>query len=112
MRGPDLHADALRQLDCFVAIIRGCSNGWRTPKTFLPDIIDTRLRDKPGEVRAGLGQVHSADELRRLLAAIGERIDTLEAQFRLYPTTTQTFTERYLIGARTVEERADYWIIR
>jgi CRISPR-associated protein Cas2 len=56
--------------------------------------------------------VRSADELRRLRAAIRERIDTLEDQVRLYPTNTQTFAERYIIGARTVEERADYWIVR
>jgi hypothetical protein len=48
----------------------------------------------------------------RLRAAIRERIDNLEDQVRRYPTTTQTFAERYIIGARTVEERADYWIVR
>jgi CRISPR-associated protein Cas2 len=31
---------------------------------------------------------------------------------RLYPTTPQTLNERYIIGARVVEERADYWIVR
>jgi len=31
---------------------------------------------------------------------------------RVYPTTTRTFAERYIIGARTVEERSDYWIVR
>jgi CRISPR-associated protein Cas2 len=56
--------------------------------------------------------VGSVDELRRLCAAIRERIDTLEDQVRLCPTNAQTFAERYFIGARTVEERADYWIIR
>ena len=44
--------------------------------------------------------------------AIRERIDTLEDQVRLYPTNVRTFAERYIIGARTVEERADYWIVR
>ncbi|MGH3903053.1 MAG: CRISPR-associated endonuclease Cas2 [Pseudonocardiaceae bacterium] len=28
------------------------------------------------------------------------------------PTTSQTFSQRYIIGARTVEERSDYWIVR
>jgi hypothetical protein len=37
---------------------------------------------------------------------------TLEDQVRLYPTSAQTFAERYIIGARTIEERADYWIVR
>jgi hypothetical protein len=39
-------------------------------------------------------------------------IDPLEDQVRIYPTTSQTFSQRYIIGARTVEERSDYWIVR
>lgn len=42
--------------------------------------------------------------------ALRERIDPLEGQVRLYPTTAQTFAERYIIGARTIEERSDYRI--
>ena len=45
-------------------------------------------------------------------AQLRERIDPLEDQVRVYPTTTRTFAERYIIGARTVEERSDYWIVR
>lgn len=86
------------------------------------DITDDRRREDVAMLLSGYGprvqlsvfecEVRSADELRRLRAAIRERIDTLEDQVRLYPTTTQTFAERYIIGARTVEERADYWIVR
>jgi CRISPR-associated protein Cas2 len=36
----------------------------------------------------------------------------LEDQVRIYPTTRQTYAERHVIGARTVEERADYRIVR
>ncbi len=53
----------------------------------------------------------SAEELRKLRAELRKRIDTLEDQVRLYPTTEQTFGERCILGARAVEERADYWII-
>ncbi len=57
-------------------------------------------------------ETRSTDELRSLRAVLRERIDPLEDQVRLYPTTSQTFAERYIIGARTVEERSDYWIVR
>ena len=40
--------------------------------------------------------------LGRPRAAISEHIDTLEGQFGPYPTTTQTFALRYLIGARAI----------
>jgi len=39
-------------------------------------------------------------------------IDPMDDQVRIYPTTTQTFSQRYILGARTVEERSDYWIVR
>ena len=57
-------------------------------------------------------EVRGTQELRNLRAALRERIDPLEGQVRLYPTTSQTFSDRYIIGARTVEERSDYWIVR
>ena len=86
------------------------------------DITDDRRREDVAMLLSGCGprvqlsvfecEVRSVDELRRLRAAIRERIDTLEDQVRLYPTSVQTFAERYIIGARTVEERADYWIVR
>jgi hypothetical protein len=34
------------------------------------------------------------------------RVDSLEDQVRLYPTTSQTFAERDILGARTVEEQS------
>jgi len=57
-------------------------------------------------------EVLDADALRDLRAALRARIDTLEDQVRLYPTTAATFSERYILGARVVEERSDYWIVR
>lgn len=57
-------------------------------------------------------EVRSTDELRRLRRELRARIDTLTDQVRIYPTDAQTFAERVIIGARTVEERADYWIVR
>jgi CRISPR-associated protein Cas2 len=57
-------------------------------------------------------EVRNQGALRDLRAKLRDRIDTLEDQVRLYPTTAATMAERYIIGARTVEERADYWIVR
>ncbi len=86
------------------------------------DIVDDRRREDVATLLSGYGprvqlsvfecEVHSTDELCRLRAEIRARIDTLEDQVRLYPTTSQTFGQRYIIGARTVEERQDYWIVR
>jgi CRISPR-associated protein Cas2 len=86
------------------------------------DIADDRRREDVASLLSGFGprvqlsvfecQVRSAEELRRLRAHLRKRIDPLEDQVRLYPTTEQTFAERYIIGARVVEERADYWIVR
>jgi CRISPR-associated protein Cas2 len=45
---------------------------------------------------------HRREDVAMLLSGYGHA----------YPTATQTFAERYIIGARTVEERADYWIVR
>jgi CRISPR-associated protein Cas2 len=67
------------------------------------DIIDDRRREDVAMLLSGYGprvqlsvfecEVRSADELRRLRAAVRERIDTWEDQVRLYPTTTQTSDE-------------------
>lgn len=86
------------------------------------DIVDDRRREDVAMLLSGYGprvqlsvfecEVRSTDELRVLRASIRERIDPLEDQVRVYPTTNETFSERVIIGARTVEERSDYWIVR
>lgn len=86
------------------------------------DIVDDGRREDVARLLSGHGprvqlsvfecEVRGAEELRALRAALRECIDPLEDQVRLYPTTSRTFAERYIIGARTVEERSDYWIVR
>jgi CRISPR-associated protein Cas2 len=86
------------------------------------DIADDGRRENVAALLSGFGPrvqlsvfeclVRSRDELRELRADLRKRIDPLEDQIRLYATTEQTFRERYIIGARVVEERSDYWIVR
>ncbi|MGH3804323.1 MAG: CRISPR-associated endonuclease Cas2 [Pseudonocardiaceae bacterium] len=86
------------------------------------DIVDDGRREDVASLLSGYGprvqlsvfecQVRSQTELQALRADLRTLIDPLEDQVRIYPTTTQTFSERYIIGARTVEERSDYWIVR
>ncbi len=86
------------------------------------DIVDDSRREDVASLLSGYGprvqlsvfecQVRSQTELQTLRADLRGLIDPLEDQVRIYPTTTQTFSERYIIGARTVEERSDYWIVR
>ena len=86
------------------------------------DIVDDTRREDVASLLSGYGprvqlsvfecQVRSQTELQSLRAQLRALIDPLEDQVRIYPTTTQTFYERYILGARTVEERSDYWIVR
>jgi len=57
-------------------------------------------------------EARSLDALRKLKADLRSTIDTLEDQVRLYPMSSPGMAERSIIGARVVEERADYWIVR
>ncbi|WP_368862481.1 CRISPR-associated endonuclease Cas2 [Frankia sp. Mgl5] len=57
-------------------------------------------------------EVRDQHEMRELRGELRDRIDPLEDQVRIYPTDQRTFAERYILGARTVEERSDYRIIR
>jgi CRISPR-associated protein Cas2 len=86
------------------------------------DITDDQRREDVAVLLSGYGprvqlsvfecECRTTDELRDLRARLRDLIDPLEDQIRLYPTTTSTFAQRYILGARTVEERADYWIVR
>ncbi|GAA4409858.1 CRISPR-associated endonuclease Cas2 [Actinokineospora soli] len=86
------------------------------------DIVDDRRREDVAMALSGYGprvqlsvfecDVPTTAELHRLRARLRELIDPLEDQVRMYPTDTTTYNQRYIIGARTVEERSHYWIIR
>lgn len=86
------------------------------------DITDDGRREDVAALLSGYGprvqlsvfecEVADADGARELRAVLRQRIDPLVDQVRIYPTTQATLSERYILGARTVEERADYWIVR
>lgn len=86
------------------------------------DIVDDGRREDVASLLSGYGprvqlsvfecQVSSQTGLQTLRADLRKLIDPLEDQVRIYPTTSETFSQRYIIGARTVEERSDYWIVR
>ncbi|MGH4016430.1 MAG: CRISPR-associated endonuclease Cas2 [Pseudonocardiaceae bacterium] len=86
------------------------------------DIVDDGRREDVASLLSGYGprvqlsvfecEVRSQVDVQALRAGLRALIDPLEDQVRIYPTTSQTFSQRYIIGARTVEERSDYWIVR
>jgi len=86
------------------------------------DITDDQRREDVAALLSGYGprvqlsvfecEVRDADEMHQLRTHLRDRIDPLEDQVRIYPTSQDTFAERAILGARTVEERADYWIVR
>jgi len=86
------------------------------------DITDDDRREEVAALLSGYGprvqlsvfecEVADAEEAGTLRAALRDRIDPLVDQVRIYPTTAVTIAERHILGARMVEERADYWIIR
>ncbi len=86
------------------------------------DITDDQRREDVAALLSGYGprvqlsvfecEIRDQVEMRELRGELRDRIDPLEDQVRIYPTDQRTFAERYILGARTVEERSDYWIVR
>ena len=50
-------------------------------------------------------------EAAALRAKVRELIDPVEDQVRLYPLDERAARQVTVIGARTIEERQDFWII-
>lgn len=57
-------------------------------------------------------QIRTKMELKELRAAIRATIDHEEDQVRLYQVSDQTSSHSWIIGAREIEERRDFWLIR
>ncbi len=85
------------------------------------DIADDGRRDDVATLLSGYGprvqlSVFECDLRSRLEAAdlrrrIRELVDPVEDQVRLYPLDDRAVKATAVIGARTIEERQDFWII-
>ncbi len=86
------------------------------------DIADDRRREDVATVLSGYGprvqlSVFECDlatrrETAALRARLRRMIDPVEDQIRLYPLDERTIRETVVLGARIIEERQDYWIVR
>ena len=86
------------------------------------DIADDRRREDIATVLSGYGprvqlsvfecDLASRRDAARLRARLSQLIDPVEDQIRLYPLDERTIRETVVLGARVIEERQDYWIVR
>lgn len=86
------------------------------------DVVDDRRRERLSDLLAGYGprvqlsvfevQLPSAKDEKTLRAAILEIIDAAEDQVRMYRMDAGTANAAIIMGAREVEERRDWFIVR
>lgn len=86
------------------------------------DVSDDRRRERLATLLSGYGprvqlsvfecMLRSKDELQDLRAKIREIVDTQEDQVRMYNVSKEAMDQAYIIGAREIEERRDFWLIR
>lgn len=85
------------------------------------DIADDRRREDVATLLSGYGprvqlsvfecDLRTRREAAALQAKVRELIDPVEDQVRLYPLDERATRQVTVIGARTIEERQDFWII-
>jgi CRISPR-associated protein Cas2 len=85
------------------------------------DIADDHRREDVATLLSGYGprvqlsvfecDLRSRREAASLRAKLRELIDPVEDQVRLYPLDERTARQVAVIGARTIEERQDFWIV-
>ncbi|HET9079046.1 MAG TPA: CRISPR-associated endonuclease Cas2 [Trebonia sp.] len=85
------------------------------------DIADDRRREDVATLLSGYGprvqlsvfecDLRTRREAAALRAKVRELIDPVEDQVRLYPLDERAARQVTVIGARTIEERQDFWII-
>src|SRR6266516_212746 len=86
------------------------------------DIADDRRREDIATVLSGYGprvqlsvfecDVGTKRDMASLRARLRSLIDPLEDQIRIYSLDERTIRETVILGARIIEERQDYWIVR
>lgn len=85
------------------------------------DIADDRRREDVAMLLSGFGprvqlsvfecDLRNRHEVASLQARLRELVDSVEDQVRLYPLDTRAVRAVAVIGARTIEERQDFWIV-
>lgn len=85
------------------------------------DIADDGRRDDVATLLSGYGprvqlsvfecDVRSRQEFADLQAKLRTLIDPVEDQVRLYPLDERSARSAFVVGARTIEERQDFWIV-
>lgn len=85
------------------------------------DIADDQRRDDIATLLSGYGprvqlsvfecDLPSARDAGRLRARLRDVIDPAEDQIRVYPLDDKACRDTVVIGARTIEERQDFWIV-
>lgn len=86
------------------------------------DIADDGRRDDVATLLSGYGprvqlsvfecELRSRAEFLVLLQKLRSLIDPIEDQVRVYPLDAAASRAAIVVGARTLEERQDFWIIR
>lgn len=56
-------------------------------------------------------ELPTSEEVRRLTGMLEALIEPIEDQVRLYPVPANALRDVRILGSRTLEERADYWIV-
>lgn len=85
------------------------------------DIADDHRREDVATLLSGYGprvqlsvfecDLRSRQDAVSLRAKLRELIDPVEDQVRLYPLDERQVRQVVVIGARTIEERQDFWIV-
>jgi CRISPR-associated protein Cas2 len=85
------------------------------------DIADDRRREDVATLLSGCGprvqlsvfecDLRTPREAAALQSKLRDLIDPVEDQVRLYPLDDRTARQVAIIGARTLEERQDFWIV-
>lgn len=85
------------------------------------DIADDHRREAVATLLSGYGprvqlsvfecDVRDRRDAAALRAKLRQLLDPVEDQVRLYPLDERTARQVTVIGARTIEERQDFWIV-
>jgi CRISPR-associated protein Cas2 len=85
------------------------------------DIADDRRREDVATLLSGYGprvqlsvfecELAASRDAKELRGKLRNLIDPLEDQIRLYPLDQSAARDRVVLGARTLEERQDFWIV-